>query len=84
MPPFQGVTKYTTSSTHGKPAAGMLTIGFDRLGLPGVGSWTLPGNRASQRVMEKLGFRYETNFVFKGLEHRYYRLKREWYTASVD
>jgi hypothetical protein len=28
----------------------------------------------SQRVMEKLGFRYERNFEFAGLGHRSYRL----------
>jgi hypothetical protein len=29
--------------------------------------------------MEKMGFRYERDFVFAGLEHRFYRVvKRKW------
>jgi RimJ/RimL family protein N-acetyltransferase len=44
-----------------------------------IGSWTLPTNLASQRVMEKLGFRYERDFEFAGLLHRFYRLAPgEW------
>ena len=46
---------------------------------PEIGSWTLPTNLASQRVMEKLGFRYERDFEFAGLRHRFYRLVAgEW------
>jgi RimJ/RimL family protein N-acetyltransferase len=34
---------------------------------------------ASQRVLDKLGFRYERVFEFAGLEHRFYRLVAvEW------
>jgi [ribosomal protein S5]-alanine N-acetyltransferase len=56
-----------------------LDVGFGRLGLHEIGSWTLPNNLASQRVMEKLGFRYERDFEFAGLLHRCYRLvKNEW------
>jgi RimJ/RimL family protein N-acetyltransferase len=39
-----------------------------------IWSWALPGNLASQRVMEKLGFQYERDFEFAGLLHRFYRL----------
>ncbi|MCK7595526.1 GNAT family N-acetyltransferase [Lysobacter sp. CAU 1642] len=56
-------------------ASGALSVGFGAGGLPAVGSWTLPGNIPSQRVMEKLGFRYQTDFEFAGLPHRYYRLE---------
>ena len=35
---------------------------------------TLPVNLASQRVMEKLRFRYGRDFEFAGLVHRFYRL----------
>ena len=55
-------------------AQASLEIGFSRLGLPEVSSWTLPVNHASQRVMEKLGFLYEREFEFAGLTHCYYRL----------
>jgi RimJ/RimL family protein N-acetyltransferase len=57
-------------------ARASIDVGFRHLGLPEVCSWTLPGNLASQRVMEKLGFRYERDFEFAGLWHRFYRLVR--------
>ncbi len=41
---------------------------------PEIGSWTLPVNLASQRVIERLEFRYERDFEFAGLLHRFYRL----------
>ena len=56
-----------------------LEIGFGHLGFPEICSWTLPVNLASQRVMEKVGFRYERDFDFAGLGHRFYRLAAgEW------
>jgi ribosomal-protein-alanine N-acetyltransferase len=55
-------------------AAASLDVGFNSLGFSEIDSWTLPVNRASQRVMEKLGFRYSHDFEFAGLPHRYYRL----------
>jgi len=51
-----------------------LDVGFGHLGFPEIGSWTLPNNLASQWVMEKLGSRYEQDFEFAGLLHRFYRL----------
>ena len=58
-------------------AAASLEVGFGHLGLAEIWSWALPDNRASQRVMEKLGFRYERDFEFAGLLHRFYRLVAE-------
>ncbi|MGA2069026.1 MAG: GNAT family N-acetyltransferase [Thermoguttaceae bacterium] len=54
--------------------AASLEAGFGRLGFPEIASWALPGNLASQRVMGKLGLRYERDFEFAGLLHRFYRL----------
>jgi RimJ/RimL family protein N-acetyltransferase len=60
-------------------AEASLDVGFGHLGFPEIDSWTLPVNLASQRVMEKLGFRYERDFEFAGLPHRFYRLvKGDW------
>jgi [ribosomal protein S5]-alanine N-acetyltransferase len=60
-------------------AQGSLEFGFGHLGLAEIASWTLPTNRASQRVTEKLGFRYERDFDFAGLGHRFYRMaKGDW------
>jgi RimJ/RimL family protein N-acetyltransferase len=55
-------------------ARASLGVVFGHLGLTEIWSWALPDNRASQRVMEKLGFLYERDFVFAGLLHRFYRL----------
>ena len=65
-------------------AAASLRVGFEELGLPEIASWTLPINHASQRVMEKLGFRYEHDFVFAGLPHRFYRLSAPDRRMAVD
>ncbi len=42
--------------------------------LPAIISYALPTNRASERVMEKQGFRYERDIVHAGLPHVFYRL----------
>lgn len=61
-----------------------LRVGFEELGLPQVSTWTLPINKASQRVMEKLGFRYKRDITFAGLPHRYYRLMAsDWREART-
>jgi len=60
-------------------AAASVEVGFEHLGLAEIWSWALPGNLASQRVMEKLGFQYERDFEFAGLLHRFYRLvAQDW------
>ena len=55
-------------------AEASLDVGFGQLNFAEIGSWTLPVNLASQRVMEKLGFQYERDFEVAGLLHRFYRL----------
>ena len=49
-------------------------IAFGPLGLAEVVSFTLTDNRASRRVMEKLGFAYEGETEYAGLPHVLYRL----------
>ncbi|MFN8514227.1 MAG: GNAT family N-acetyltransferase [Chloroflexia bacterium] len=68
MPEFWG--KGLTSEM----AAAVLRVGFAQLGLPEVVSYALHANIASQRVMEKQGFRYERDIVHAGLPHRFYRV----------
>lgn len=53
-----------------------VAIGFRDLDLEEVVAFTLPHNHASRRVMEKLGFAYEREFVWKGLDHVLYRIRR--------
>jgi len=71
-------------ATEGARAA--LAYGFERLGLPEIVSFTVPGNVRSRRVMEKLGFRYSEDFEHPRIEpenplrrHVLYRLSQaEW------
>jgi ribosomal-protein-alanine N-acetyltransferase len=55
--------------------AAAIAVAFDVLGLDEVVSYTLPHNRASRRVMEKLGFEYEREVVHADLPHVLYRLR---------
>ncbi|MFN6570277.1 GNAT family N-acetyltransferase [Dendronalium sp. ChiSLP03b] len=52
----------------------ILQISFELLNLPEIICFTLTTNRASQRVMEKLGFQYEREMIRAGLPHLLYRL----------
>jgi ribosomal-protein-alanine N-acetyltransferase len=60
-----------------------LEVAFGTLDLPDVVSFTLPHNRASRRVMEKLGFAYERDTEYKGWAHVLYRLSASsaWSTS---
>jgi RimJ/RimL family protein N-acetyltransferase len=50
---------------------------FDEHGLDDLVSFTLPHNRASRRVMEKLGFSFEREIEHAGMAHVLYRLTRQ-------
>jgi ribosomal-protein-alanine N-acetyltransferase len=51
-------------------------VAFDVLELDDVVAFTLPVNRPSRAVMEKLGMTYETEIEHVGLPHVLYRLAR--------
>lgn len=51
-------------------------VGFAQLDLLELVAFTLPGNLASRRVMEKSGFLYEREIVHAGLPHLLYRRRR--------
>ena len=53
-----------------------IAVAFGPLALPDVVAYTLPGNVASRRVMEKLGFVYERDVMHAALAHVLYRLTR--------
>jgi [ribosomal protein S5]-alanine N-acetyltransferase len=59
--------------------AASVAFGFERLGLTEIVAFTMPTNRASRRVIEKLGFEYEREIEHAGLPHVLYRL-----TAAVS
>jgi [ribosomal protein S5]-alanine N-acetyltransferase len=50
--------------------------GFAKLELPELVSFTMPTNIASRRVMEKAGFVFERDIVFKDLPHVLYRQRQ--------
>ncbi|MCC5635054.1 GNAT family N-acetyltransferase [Nostoc sp. CHAB 5844] len=52
----------------------ILKIGFELLKLREVVCFTLTTNQASQRVIEKLGFKYEREIIRANLPHFFYRL----------
>ncbi len=68
MPEFWGRGLATELATT------CVRIAFDVLRLPDLVCFTLPTNRASQRVMEKVGFCYERDAVHAELPHVLYRL----------
>jgi RimJ/RimL family protein N-acetyltransferase len=43
------------------------------LGMRSLVAFTLPGNRGSRRVMEKVGFGYERDILYTGIPHVLYR-----------
>ena len=51
-------------------------VAFEVLELPDLVCFAVPTNRASRRVMEKVGFRYERDVMYHGLPHVFYRLRR--------
>jgi ribosomal-protein-alanine N-acetyltransferase len=54
--------------------AASLAVAFATLRLPEVVAFTLPDNRASRRVMEKLGMAYDGMTTHAGLPHVLYRV----------
>ena len=58
-------------------------MAFEQLGMTDVACFTLTTNRASQRVMEKVGFEYERDIVHAGLPHVLCRITAsEWKKRS--
>jgi len=56
-------------------AIAALDVGFRQLGLQDLVAYTIPEHVASQRVMEKVGFRYERAIVHHGERHVLYRIR---------
>src|ERR1051326_5172082 len=57
----------------------IVDVGFGAVGADQITAVTLPHNRASRRVLEKLGFRCEGEIRHAGLPHVLYRLRaRDW------
>ncbi|NJP07966.1 MAG: GNAT family N-acetyltransferase [Chloroflexaceae bacterium] len=63
-------------------AQAIATIAFEQLHFADLVSFTLPTNQASQRVMQKLGFRFVGNITYAGFFLVLYRLASSDYSAS--
>ncbi len=55
-------------------AAAIVRVGFEILGARDLVCFTTATNDRSRRVMEKVGFRYEKDFVYADITHRLCRL----------
>jgi len=69
--------EYWSKGLATEAAKEIVRIGFEELGLENIACFTLPENKASQRIMEKLGFTYEKKCVHADLPHVFYRLTKE-------
>lgn len=58
-------------------AAAILDYGFQHLRLEKIIAFALPQNKASLRVLEKIGFRYCRDFIHADLPHSLYELTRD-------
>jgi hypothetical protein len=57
-------------------AAAILRYGFDDLNLKKIFAMAVPQNKGSLHVIEKLGFRYLRDFMYKGWLHRLHEMTR--------
>lgn len=57
-------------------AQAAVDVGFDQLGLERIIGLTTPQNVASQRVLQKIGLRYEDDAQYFGMQVRYFALDR--------
>jgi [ribosomal protein S5]-alanine N-acetyltransferase len=57
---------------------------FERLRLPDLVGFALRSNRASIRILEKLGFRYEKEIEHAGRRQVFYRLTQEQFAAGTQ
>ncbi|HEY7680110.1 MAG TPA: GNAT family N-acetyltransferase [Terriglobia bacterium] len=63
-------------------ASAVVSLGFEKLGSEHITAISLPTNIASRRVLEKIGFRYERDTVFRNLPHVLYRIQRAAFLSS--
>ncbi|HXJ18421.1 MAG TPA: GNAT family N-acetyltransferase [Candidatus Polarisedimenticolia bacterium] len=68
--------KYWGSGYATEAATAVLRYGFGDLNLRKIVAFTVQQNRASVKILQKLGFRYEREFLHAGLPHRLYETTR--------
>lgn len=65
-------------------ATASVEVAFNVLKLDELVCFTSTTNKSSQRVMEKVGFKYERNFIYLDEEHMLYRLNLNSYQNPVN
>lgn len=63
-------------------ARSIVELAFEHYGMQELICYTLTTNRASRRVMEKAGFRYQKDITHAGLPHVLYRLHAKEFMAQ--
>ena len=74
---FRLCLKHWDRGYAAESAFAVLRYGFDDLRLKKIMAFALPQNRASLRVLEKIGFQYQYDFVHVELQHRLYEMTRD-------
>ena len=64
-------------------AAAVLSYGFGELNRPRIMAFVLPQNRASVKILEKLGFEYLREFLHYDLSHRLYESPRQRFRVPL-
>ena len=64
-------------------AAAIVRVGFESVGTRDLVCFTATTNGRSRRVMEKVGFRYEKDFVYADIPHRLCRLDADRWRDEV-
>jgi ribosomal-protein-alanine N-acetyltransferase len=62
----------------------LLDLAFGRLAAASVIAYTMPHNVRSRRVLDKLGFRHERDFIHDDQPHVLYRCRPAGHKASAD
>jgi ribosomal-protein-alanine N-acetyltransferase len=68
--------KYWGHGYAAEAAAAILRYGFVDFGCEKITAFALPQNRASLKILEKLGFEYRREFLHAELPHRLYEFPR--------
>ena len=64
-------------------AAEIVRVGFELLGTRDLVCFTATTNDRSRRVMEKVGFRYDKDFVYADITHRLCRLEADRWRDDI-
>jgi ribosomal-protein-alanine N-acetyltransferase len=78
------VAEYWGRGLATEMAREILAVAFEQFGLTDLVCFTLRTNRASRRVMEKVGFEYERDIVHAGQPHVLYRLTASGWKSEEE